>query len=197
MEQGQLRAIKVSMKSHKPIDIEELGRLIAEAIPLVDGDPLREGLKDTPKRYAKFFKEFMEKTDFNFTVFDSEGYDEMIVQTDIPFYSMCEHHMVPFFGHATIAYIPDKKIVGLSKLARVLTHFSRSLQNQERITKQVADFLDDQLAPMGVGVMLKARHLCMEMRGVEKTGTQTTTSFVKGIIRNDVATRAEFLKYVR
>lgn len=185
------------MKSHKPIDIEELGRLIAEAIPLVDGDPLREGLKDTPKRYAKFFKEFMEKTDFNFTVFDSEGYDEMIVQTDIPFYSMCEHHMVPFFGHATIAYIPDKKIVGLSKLARVLTHFSRSLQNQERITKQVADFLDDQLAPMGVGVMLKARHLCMEMRGVEKTGTQTTTSFVKGIIRNDVATRAEFLKYVR
>jgi GTP cyclohydrolase IA len=183
------------MKAIKTIDIEELTRLTAEVIPLVDGDPAREGLRQTPQRYAKFLKEFLDTQDFNFTVFDGQGYDEMIVQTGIPFYSLCEHHLVPFFGTATIAYIPDKKIVGLSKLARVLTHFSHNLQNQERITKQVADFIDDKLHPSGVGVTLIARHLCMEMRGVQMPGTRTTTTFVKGLFKDDQATRAEFLNY--
>lgn len=183
------------MNTTSPQKTDSLVQLVEEMIPLVDRDPSREGLKDTPARYAKFFREFMTKEEFNFTVFDSEGYDEMIVQTGIPFYSMCEHHMVPFFGQATVAYIPRSQIVGLSKLARTVTHFSRNLQNQERITKQIADFLDENLKPAGVGVTLTARHLCMEMRGIEKPGTVTTTTFVKGGFRDDPSTRAEFLAH--
>jgi GTP cyclohydrolase I len=184
------------MRTATKIDILELTRLTAAVIPLVDGNPEREGLRDTPTRYARFLKDFLDERDFKFTVFDSQGYDEMIVQTGIPFYSLCEHHLVPFFGTATIAYIPDKKIVGLSKLARVLTHFSHNLQNQERITKQVADFIAENLQPLGVGVTLTARHLCMEMRGVEMPGTKTTTTFVKGIFKDDPVTRAEFLGHL-
>ena len=120
----------------------------------------------------------------------------MIIQTDIAFYSLCEHHMIPFFGNATIAYIPNKKIVGLSKLSRVLTHFSRNLQNQERITKQVAEFLQEHLDPKGVGVSLTARHLCMEMRGVEKPGITTTTNYITGKLRTNPSTRAEFFSKV-
>jgi GTP cyclohydrolase I len=129
-------------------------------------------------------------------MFDNEGYDEMVLQTNIPFYSICEHHLVPFFGTGAIAYIPDQKIVGLSKLARTLDHFSRKLQNQERITIDVANFLMEALAPKGVGVVLEARHLCMEMRGVQKPGTVTTTSCVKGNFKSRAATRAEFLRIV-
>ena len=185
------------MKTTDSVDIDALVTLIAEIISLVDNDPEREGLQDTPKRYAKFFKEFLDAKPFNFTTFDSEGYDEMIIQTGIPFYSLCEHHMVPFFGRATIAYIPDKKIVGLSKLSRVLSHFSQNLQNQERITKQVAEFMEANLTPKGVGVSLTARHLCMEMRGVEKVGSETTTNFVTGEFRNNPSTRSEFFSKVR
>lgn len=181
----------------KTVDVDKLAQLIAKALPLLDDEADREGLKDTPKRYAKFFQEFLDPKPFNLTTFDSEGYDEMIIQTRIPFYSLCEHHLVPFFGHATIAYIPDLKIVGLSKLSRVLTHYSRNLQNQERITMQVANFLGSTLAPKGVGVSVTARHLCMEMRGVEKIGSETTTNFVTGVFRDNLATREEFLSYIR
>jgi len=174
--------------------IEELARGILTAI----GENIeREGLVDTPKRYTKFLKEFLEKEEFSITTFENEGYDEMIVQTGIPFYSMCEHHMVPFFGEATIAYIPDERIVGLSKLSRILTHFSKNLQNQERITKQVAEFLDEKLQPKGVAVSLTARHMCMEMRGVKRVGIHTTTSHVSGIFRNNVSTKNEFMSYLR
>jgi GTP cyclohydrolase I len=184
------------MKDSQQLEI--LAGLISQTIPLIDSDSSREGLRDTPSRHAKFLKEFLVDSEpFNVTTFDSEGYDEMIVQTGIPFYSMCEHHMVPFFGHATIAYIPNEQIVGLSKLARTLVHFSRNLQNQERITKQVTEFLNDTLHPRGVGVTLTARHLCMEMRGIEKPGTQTTTTFVKGVFKDDPATRSEFLAYIK
>ncbi len=172
---------------------EHVAGLIEEMLPLIDEDHSREGLQDTPKRYAKFLEEFLEEKPFDCTTFDSEGYDEMVVQSTIPFFSICEHHLVPFFGHATIAYIPNDKIVGLSKLARTLTYFSHRLQNQERITRQVADFLDEKLQPKGVGVILTARHLCMEMRGVEKPGTQSTTSYLKGAFRTHPSTRAEFL----
>lgn len=176
------------------IEQDQVAGLVRDILPLIDSDHDREGLENTPKRYAKFLREFLEEKPFNCTTFASEGYDEMVLQSDIPFFSICEHHLVPFFGHATIAYIPNQKIVGLSKLARTLTHYSHKLQNQERITKQVADFLDEKLQPKGVGVILTGRHMCMEMRGVEKPGTKSTTSYLKGSFRTDPATRAEFLK---
>lgn len=172
-------------------------KLIAGLLPYLDKDPLREGLAETPKRYEKFLKEFFEEKPFALTVFDSEGYDEMVIQANIPFYSICEHHLVPFFGYGTIAYIPDAKIVGLSKLARTLVHFSRQLQNQERITSQTADFLYDALKPKGVAVSLTGRHLCMEMRGVEKPGTETTTTCLRGAFKTKLDTRSEFLQFIR
>jgi len=159
-----------------------------------DAQPEREGLRETPRRYTRFLSEFLQPTPFNLTTFASDDYDEMVVQTNIPFYSICEHHLVAFFGHATIAYIPDHKIVGLSKLARTLDHFSRRFQNQERITTQVADFLINNLQPKGVGVMLSARHLCMEMRGIQKPGVHTTTTCVRGIFKSNQATRNEFVQ---
>ncbi len=163
-------------------------------LPLIDEDPTREGLRNTPRRYEKFLQEFLQPESFELTTFANEGYDEMVLQTNIPFYSLCEHHLVPFFGVGAIAYIPNEKIVGLSKLARTLDHFSHKLQNQERITVDVANFLMEALAPKGVGVVLQARHLCMEMRGVQKPGSFTTTSCVKGNFKSNAATRAEFLR---
>jgi GTP cyclohydrolase IA len=167
---------------------------IAQLLPLIDENPEREGLRDTPKRYEKFLEEFLKPEPFKLTTFENEGYDEMVLQTNIPFYSICEHHLVPFFGEGAIAYIPNQKIVGLSKLARTLDHFSRKLQNQERVTMEVANFIMEALEPKGVGVVLRARHLCMEMRGVEKPGTFTTTSCVKGNFKSRPETRAEFLR---
>lgn len=156
----------------------------------------REGLKDTPKRYIKFLTEFLNPKEFNFTCFDAEGNDEMIVQTNIPFYSLCEHHIAPFFGVANIAYIPKDKIVGLSKLARTLDLYANRLQNQERITTQIAERLMKELEPLGVAVTLKAQHLCMNMRGVKKHDTWTTTSKMMGIFKDDLNTRQEFLNII-
>ena len=160
-------------------------------------DASREGLKETPKRYVKFFKQFLSPPEFNCTTFESEGYDEMIVQTNIPFHSLCEHHIAPFFGIGAIAYIPNKKIIGLSKLARTLDQFSRRLQNQERITIQVAEFLQNELDPQGVAVVLKAKHMCMEMRGVKKHDTWTTTSKMIGVFKDNEITRNEFLSLIK
>tara|TARA_R110002051_G_scaffold88619_1_gene155990 strand:+ start:2353 stop:3180 length:828 start_codon:yes stop_codon:yes gene_type:complete len=160
-------------------------------------DVEREGLKDTPKRYIKFLKEFLNPPKWNCTTFEGEGYDEMIIQTNIPFYSLCEHHIAPFFGYGTIAYIPNKRIVGLSKLARTLETYARRLQNQERITTQVAEFLVDKLDPKGVAVQLTAKHLCMEMRGVKKHNTWTTTTKLIGKFKEDNSVRMEFLNGIR
>jgi GTP cyclohydrolase I len=171
-------------------DIQKNIRAIIESL---DDNPDREGLIDTPRRYESFLREFLSPEDFSPTVFTSEGYDEMIVQRNIPFYSMCEHHLLPFFGMATVAYIPADKIIGLSKLARTVDYFSRRLQNQERVTMQIADFLNNELSPKGVGVVLTARHLCMEMRGIEKPGAETTTSCLRGLFKTDASTRSEFL----
>lgn len=176
---------------------EKAEQNIKEFLEYLGEDSNREGLLDTPKRYVKFFKEFLSPPEYNFTTFASEGYDEMIVQTNIPFHSLCEHHVAPFFGEGHIAYIPDKKIVGLSKLARTLDKFSRRLQNQERITNQVAEYLQQELNPIGVGVVLKAKHMCMEMRGVKKHNTWTTTSKLIGAFKEDINTRNEFLKLIK
>ena len=160
-------------------------------------DVNREGLQDTPKRFVKFFKEFLNPPKWECTSFEGEGYDEMIIQTNIPFHSLCEHHIAPFFGTGTIAYIPNKRIVGLSKLARTLETFARRLQNQERITTQVAEFLWKELEPKGVAVQLTAKHMCMEMRGVKKHDTHTTTSKMLGVFKDDINTKNEFLRAIK
>lgn len=166
---------------------------VARLLEAFGEDINREGLKETPKRYVKFFKEFLNPPKWNCTTFESEGYDEIIFQNNIPFHSLCEHHIAPFFGHGMIAYIPDQRIVGLSKLARTLETFSRRLQNQERITMQVADFLEKELKPKAVAVILKAKHMCMEMRGVKKHDTWTTTSVMRGIFKEDHKARLEVM----
>lgn len=159
-------------------------------------DATREGLKETPKRYIKFLKEFLTPPEFNFTCFENDGTDQMIVQSNIPFYSLCEHHLAPFHGVAHVAYIPNDKIVGLSKLARTVEYYSRRLQNQERITTQIATRLMEELNAKGVGVVLQAEHLCVAMRGVKKHNTKTTTSALLGIFRA-VETRNEFLSIIK
>jgi len=160
-------------------------------------DVSREGLIETPKRYIKFMREFLEPKDFNFTSFDAEGTDEMIVQSNIPFYSLCEHHTAPFFGVANVAYIPNNKIVGLSKLARTVDLYANRFQNQERITTQIAERIQLELNPLGLAVTLKAQHLCMCMRGVKKHDTWTTTSKMLGVFKTDLDCRTEFLNLIK
>lgn len=158
-------------------------------------DPTREGLIETPVRVAKMYNDFFSSPEFNFTMFDADGYDEMIVESNIGFYSLCEHHLLPFVGTVVIGYVPDKKIVGLSKLARTVEYFARRLQVQERMTTQIADFLVKQLSPKGVGVIVRARHFCMEMRGVRKENVETTTSAMRGVFMSDEKARNEFLSF--
>lgn len=160
-------------------------------------DPTRDGLRETPKRYLKFLAEFTRPSEFELTQFDGEGYDQMIVQKEIAFFSLCEHHLAPFFGTAAVAYIPNGRIVGLSKLARTVEKFACGFQNQERITKQIAEYLDEKLNPVGVAVVIKAQHLCMAMRGVKKLGVETITSEMLGAFRQNPATRAEFLQLIQ
>lgn len=160
-------------------------------------DTNREGLIETPKRYIKFMREFLEPKIFNFTTFDAEGTDEMILQTNIPFYSICEHHTAPFFGFANVAYIPNNKIVGLSKLSRTVDLYANRFQNQERITTQIAERLQNELNPKGVAVNLKAQHLCMCMRGVKKHDTWTQTSKMIGVFKEDEKARNEFLNLIK
>jgi GTP cyclohydrolase I len=159
------------------------------------GQPTEEeGLLATPRRHAKFLQEFLHPEPFAMTTFAADGMSEMVVQSGIHFYALCEHHLVPFFGEAVVAYIPDERIVGLSKLARTVQFVSRQrVQNQERITQHVGRHLEEHLKPKGVGVVLRARHLCMEMRGARTFGAVTTTSYLSGAFREDDKTRAEFL----
>lgn len=159
-------------------------------------DVHREGLIETPKRYIKFMREFLESKEFTFTTFENEGTDQMITQANIPFFSLCEHHTAPFFGVATVSYIPDKRIVGLSKLARCVDLYANRFQNQERITTQVAERLQEELQPLGVGVQLKAQHLCMCMRGVKKHDTWTTTTKLLGLYK-EKEVKQEFLNSIK
>lgn len=160
-------------------------------------DSSREGLRDTPKRYIKFLEEFLTPEPFIFTTFDAEGMDEMITQANIPFYSLCEHHLAPFFGTAIVAYIPNTKIVGLSKIARTVDLYARAFQNQERLTMQIANRLQSELDPKGVAVQIKAQHLCMAMRGIKKHDTHTITTRLTGAFKDDAKCRSEFLNLTR
>jgi GTP cyclohydrolase I len=177
----------------RPIDRAAAERAARDFLLALGADLAREGLRETPRRMAECFAELLSPTPFTPTTFVNEGYDELVVARDIPFHSLCEHHLLPFHGVAHVAYLPRERIIGLSKLGRVVEYHARRLQVQERLTTQVADWLRDQLAPKGVGVVIEAEHLCMSLRGVQKPGARTVTSALHGLVRDDPRTRAEFL----
>jgi GTP cyclohydrolase I len=153
-----------------------------------------ESLRDTPRRMVAMYEELLSPAPFNTTTFPNDGgYDELVVARDIPFNSLCEHHMLPFVGVAHVGYLPGDRILGLSKLARVVDHFARSLQVQERLTTEIAGWLQTELDPKGVGVVIEAEHMCMSLRGVQKRGSTTVTSALHGLVRDDPRTRQEFL----
>ncbi len=175
--------------------------VIRSLLVYIGEDPDREGLKKTPLRVAESFRfltqGYRQNLDdvFNGALF-TEDYEEMIVQRDIDFYSLCEHHLLPFFGKAHVAYIPQHKIVGVSKLARLVDYYARRLQVQERLTNQIATTLMEKLNPLGAGVVIEAEHLCMRMRGVEKQNSLIITSTLLGAFRNRQETRAEFMNLI-
>jgi GTP cyclohydrolase I len=153
-----------------------------------------ESTRDTPRRMAEAYAEMLTARPFDLTTFpNDEGYDELVLARSIPVQSVCEHHLLPFVGVAHVGYLPGDRILGLSKLARVVEHFARRPQVQERLTRQVADWLQQTLAPRGVGVVIQAEHLCMSVRGVRAVGSSTVTSALQGLIRDQPSTRAEFL----
>ncbi len=187
-------------KYHKE-NTEKLSGLYRSVLEIIDSEPQREGLKDTPLRVAKAMqflthgynldpKAIMSSAIFN------EDYKQMVLVKDIEVYSMCEHHMIPFFGKAHVAYIPDGKITGLSKIARVVDAFARRLQVQERLTMQIRDCIQESLNPMGVAVVIEANHLCMMMRGIQKQNSVTTTSAFTGVFMRETKTREEFIHLI-
>ena len=179
------------------IDLAAAERAAHDLLLAFGADLEDESLRETPRRVAAAYAELLTPEPFQATTFpNDEGYDELVVARDIPFHSLCEHHLLPFVGRAHVAYLPGERIVGLSKLARVVDHFARRLQVQERLTVQIAGWLTETLQPKGVGVVLEAEHLCMSLRGVQKTGSQTVTSALHGVVRDDARTRAEFLAVV-
>lgn len=179
--------------------------VIAQLLSRIIGENVdRGGLKETPNRVVKAWREWTSGYEENgaetdaqiLKVFEdgAESYDEMVIVKDIPIYSKCEHHLADIFGTATIAYIPNGKIVGLSKLSRLANKYARRLQVQERLTNQIADALNDNLEPLGVGVIIRARHMCMESRGLCQQGHHTITCALRGVLKDDQNARAEFLK---
>jgi GTP cyclohydrolase I len=184
-----------------PIDFARIERAVREIIEAIGEDPAREGLRDTPARVARMYAELFEglhvdPRDHLQVSFDVP-HDEMVILKDIPFYSICEHHFMPFHGIAAVGYIPDGRIVGLSKLARLVDAFARRPQVQEQLTGQIADTLMDALQPDGVAVVIEAEHLCMTQRGAKKPGSRMVTSATRGAFRKNEVTRAEFLALVR
>ena len=177
----------------------ELESIVRRQLEMIGEDPSREGLLDTPKRVAKSLRWLTQgyrtcvEDVVGAGVFKSEGHKNMVMVRDSERYSLCEHHMLPFFGKAHVAYIPDEHIVGLSKIPRIVDVFARRLQVQERLTEQIASAIDDVLTPAGVGVVIEAYHLCMMMRGVEKQNSKTITSALRGAFKDDAKTREEFL----
>lgn len=176
------------------IDEVAVARAVHDVLRALGQDVSDESLQDTPRRVTATYAELLRPRTFSLTTFpNDEEYDEMVVARGIPFSSLCEHHLLSFLGVAHVAYLPGDRILGLSKLARVVEVFARRLQVQERLTKQVATWLQEHLQPKGVGVVLEAEHTCMSIRGVRAPGTSTLTSALHGVIRDDPRTRAEFL----
>jgi GTP cyclohydrolase I len=180
---------------------EELAA-VRRLLKYIGEEPDREGLRETPARFLKALQEYtrgyQQKPEDILKSFEdgAESVDEMVIVRDIPVYSLCEHHLAPFFGKAHVGYVPDKRILGLSKISRLVEVFGRRLQVQERLTNQIADALDTHLQPLGVAVVLECRHMCMESRGVRHTGTATATSALRGSIKTNADTRREFLALI-
>lgn len=177
-------------------------QMVRDLLRYIGEDPAREGLIETPSRFLKAWREYtrgyLEKPEDVLKSFEdgAERVDEMVIVRDIPVYSLCEHHLAPFFGKAYVGYIPDQRILGLSKISRLVEVFARRLQVQERLTNQIADALDTHLQPLGVAVVIECRHMCMESRGVRHTGTATVTSALRGSIKKDPDSRREFLSLI-
>jgi GTP cyclohydrolase IA len=184
-------------ETHEPgrtIDTQAAERAAAELLTALGADLADDGLRETPRRMAAAYAELLTPQPFRATTFPNEdGYEGLIVAQAIPFHSLCMHHLLPFRGLAHVGYLPGERIIGLSKLARVVELFARDLQIQERLTVQIADWLQAELRPAGVGVVLEAEHMCMSLRGVQQPGARTVTSALRGAIRDDPETRQEFL----
>jgi GTP cyclohydrolase IA len=185
---------RVDARHQRRIDRGAVERAAADLLRALGADVDAEALEETPRRVADAYAELLTPQPFRATTFpNDDGYDELIVARSIPFHSLCMHHLLPFHGVAHIGYLPGERIIGLSKLGRVVEYFSRDLQIQERLTTQVAGWLQRELEPKGVGVVLEAEHLCMSLRGVQKLGAKTVTSALLGRVRDDARTRQEFL----
>jgi GTP cyclohydrolase I len=182
----------------RPIDLAAAERAVGDLLTAL-GIPLEEEpLAHTPRRMARAYAELLTPRPFQLTTFpNDEGYEDLVLARDIPFHALCEHHFLPFIGVAHVGYLPQARILGLSKLARVVELFARRPQVQERMTRQIAGWLDEQLQPRGVGVVLEAEHLCMTLRGVAAAGSRTVTSAVHGTLRSDARSRQEFFSLVR
>jgi GTP cyclohydrolase IA len=181
------------VRSRTAVDLPAAEQAVAALLRAFGRDPAEPHLADTPRRVADAYAELLTPPPFDLTTFaNDEGYNELVLATGIPVQSLCEHHLLPFSGVAHIGYLPGDRILGLSKLARVLDLFARDLQVQERLTQQVADWLRDNLNPRGVGVVIEAEHLCMSLRGVRARGARTTTSALHGLLREDARSRQEF-----
>jgi GTP cyclohydrolase I len=193
---------EIILHEEKELEARRIACHVREIIKLIGEDPNREGLRKTPERYEKALKFLTSgyhqnaENILNGATF-SVSYDEMVVVKDIEFFSLCEHHLLPFFGKCHVAYLPNKRVIGLSKVARLVNMFARRLQIQERLTSQIAAAIQDKISPEGVGVIIEARHLCMQMRGVEKQHGQAVTSAMLGGFRHNKQTRDEFLSLVR
>jgi len=179
------------------VDVGAAERAAHDLLVALGADLASDHLRETPRRVAKAYAELLTPRPFNATTFpNDEGYDELVIVGEIPFQSLCAHHLLPFQGKAHVAYLPGERLVGLSKLARVVELYSRRLQLQERLTTQVADWLEDHLQPRSVGVVLEAEHLCMSLRGVQTAGSNTVTSALRGAVKDDARTRQEFLSLI-
>ncbi len=184
-------------EEQKAIDVERIHRAVEEILLAVGEDPTREGLRETPERVARMYAELLggkfEDPNLHIQSIFTEKYDEIVLLRDIPFYSICEHHLLPFIGKAHVAYLPTGQVLGVSKLARIVDNFAHRLQAQERLTGQIADFLMQNLKPMGVAVVLQASHSCMTIRGIRKPGSMMVTSALRGIFKKDARSRNEVL----
>ena len=193
---GQAAATPARVVDASKFDFAAAERAARDLLQAIGADLDAPGLRQTPQRVAAAFAELVTPADVGATVFPNEGYDELVLVRGITFQSLCMHHLLPFHGHAHVAYLPGDSIIGISKLARVVEVFSRDLQVQERLTVQIADWLERELAPRGVGVVLSAEHMCMTIRGVRKPGGVCTTSAMRGTFRENQATRNELMSLI-